>query len=518
VTDRATNRPGNGPQRPKRDPSEFLARFGNKNRTEINSAIRNHERAAIDEHLKERDKNAAARERTLSEAQTRSRARAATKDVRTGAFAPRGKSRSRNRMVLILATLATVLLVGVVIVPPLANGFFRSLAEANPDLMRIGLISDAVASVMDGRPDKPGGTDPSDVDFVIQPGESSSDITQDLVNRGIVTDRLAFTYVLVSENALDRLLSGTHILNRTMSPREVADALQGTPAVVGDQVPVALREGLRLEQIVAYLQTLPLTNFDAEQFYTLAVDPPASIKQKFPWLSVIPAGNSVEGFLGAGLFNVPANTDAEGMLDILLQRWQDSPAYGVMQQAQAQGKDFYQTLILGSIVEREAIHDSDKPLVAGVYQNRLNGLGGIRTLNSDPVLIYAKDTMNLRDLAVTQWPSYVFWTYDGIDAAASFEVTPDLDSFQVWQSRGLPDWPIDTPGVASLQAALNPDTSEGYLYFLGKNDGSGDLVFARTYEEHLHNIQIYLGGGSPEPSPASTVGVGVPNASSEAAP
>ena len=45
-----------------------------------------------------------------------------------------------------------------------------------------------------------------------------------------------------------------------------------------------------------------------------------------------------------------------------------STKYTVMQQAQSQGKDFYQTMILASIVEREAIHDSDKPLVAGVYQ------------------------------------------------------------------------------------------------------------------------------------------------------
>ena len=203
---------------------------------------------------------------------------------------------------------------------------------------------------------------------------------------------------------------------------------------------------------------------------------------------------------------MPTDADAQDVLDELLQGWQDSPAYGVMQQAQSEGKDFYQTVILASIVEREALHDSDKPLVAGVYQNRVDGLGGVRTLNSDPVLIYAKDTMNLRDLHITEWPNYVFWTYDGISSAADFEVSPDLDGFQVWHSRGLPPGPIASPGVVSLQAALNPDTQDGYLYFLGKNDGSGDLVFARTYEEHLHNIQLYL-GGSPEPSTAPTFGV-----------
>jgi UPF0755 protein len=263
-----------------------------------------------------------------------------------------------------------------------------------------------------------------------------------------------------------------------------------------------------MEQVIAYLQTLPFTNFDPEEFYTLASDPSNQLKQKFPWLSVIPAGHSVEGFLASGVYNIPIDADAETILETLLQGWQDSGAYPLLQQAQAQGKDFYQAVILGSIVEREAIHNSDKPLVAGVYQNRINGLAGVRTLNSDPVVIYANDTMNLRDLHITQWPDYVFWTYDDIGSMANFEPAPDLAGFQVWTSRGLPPWPIATPGVASLQAALNPDTSEGYLYFLGKNDGSGDLVFAKTYAEHLQNIQLYLGGS---PGPSSEPSFGVPS-------
>jgi hypothetical protein len=138
------------------------------------------------------------------------------------------------------------------------------------------------------------------------------------------------------------------------------------------------------------------------------------------------------------------------------------------------------------------------------------------------VLIYANDTMNLRDIHITQWPDYVFWTYEGIGAAADFEVSPDLAGYQVWHSRGLPPGPIASPGLASLEAALNPDTQDGYLYFLGKNDGSGDLVFARTYEEHLQNIQLYL-GGSPEPTTEPSFGVPAletlePEPSAEASP
>ena len=512
-----TGRPGNG-QRPvpRRDPSEIAAHVRNRDRSDIESHLRNQNRGAIDQHLKERDKNAAARERTLNEAQARSRARASG-EAPTPAFLARAHKRSRNRLAIIVASLIALALVATVIVPPFAGGLFRSLAEANPDLMRFGVVADAVASVMDGRPDKAAGTDPSLVQFNIDPGDSSAEITQNLVNRGLVTDRLAFTYVLVNDGGLGRLQAGSHMLSRTMSPREVAAALQGQPTTAGATVQAALREGLRLEQVVAYLQTLPLEKFDAEQFYELATDPSDELKQKFPWLDVIPAGHSVEGFLGSGVYNIASDADAEQVLEELLQGWQDSGAYQLMQQAQSENKDFYDVVTLASIVEREALHDSDKPKVAGVYQNRVDGLGGVHTLNSDPVLIYAKDTMNLRDTPITQWPEYVFWTYDGIGSAADFEVTPDLDGYQVWHSRGLPPGPIASPGLASLRAALDPDTQDGYLYFLGKNDGSGDLVFARTYEEHLQNIQTYL-GGSAEPSSAPSFGVPDSSAQPEATP
>lgn len=487
----------------RRDRSEIEARLRNHDRPEVKARLRNHDRS-VDAHLKNRDRTATARERAMSEAQARAKARASGADVRSVAYMPRATRRSnRRRLAIVLATLVSTLLILVVVVPPLATGVMRTLAEANPDLMRIGAVADAVGAVMSDRPDEPAGTDATPVEFVIEPGTSSVEITDNLVSRGLVTDRLAFTYVLVTEGGINELRSGTHVLDRTMSPRRVAAVLQGEP-VPGRAggVPVALRGGLRLEQIVAYLQTLPFENLDIERFYELALDPPADVRSKFEWMSVIPEGRSVEGFLGAGLFDVPADIDAQAMLETLLQRWQDSPQYEVLAAAQKQGRDFYEITILASIVEREAILDEDRALIAGVYQNRVDGIGEAtgRTLNSEPVLIYAKDTIMLRDQHISQWPSYVFWTLDGLGRAADFEVPSDLAGFQVWHSPGLPPWPIATPGLASLEGALNPDTDDGYLYFLAKGDGTNGHVFARTYEEHLRNIDIYLGGASPEPT------------------
>ena len=445
----------------------------------------------------------AARREALASAGQRARDRASTGyDVRGGGYRPRSASSGsgRRRWSIVLATLAVAVIIVWFAAPPLLGGLFRSMAEANPDLLRFGFVADAVTQVMDERPDTPAGTDPTPVEFIVNQGESSGEITSDLVTRELVTDRLAFSWVLATEGSFDNLRYGRHMLDRTMTPREVAGALSGEPLTGTTGVSVALRQGLRLEQVVAYLQTLTLPNLDIEQFYTLASDPPQGTRDKFAWMQVIPEGRSVEGFLGWGVFDVPPDVDAQGMLDTLLQRWQDSPAFGLINQAQTHGLDFYQTVILASITEREAILPEDKPLIAGVYQNRVDGLDGVKVLNAEPVLIYAKDTIALRDIHISEWPDYVFWTLDGLGSAADFIVPPDLEGFQVWHSKGLPPGPICSPSEESLQAAMAPNTSDGYLYFLAKGDGSNGHVFAKTYEEHLHNIETYIGGGSPEPS------------------
>jgi UPF0755 protein len=249
---------------------------------------------------------------------------------------------------------------------------------------------------------------------------------------------------------------------------------------------------------VAYLQTLPLADFDADQFYELATNPDTTLRQKFAWLSVVPDGRSLEGFLGSGVFDVDPSIDAAGMLDLLLIQWQESPSYDLIAQAQEQGKDFYASLILASIVEREAALDDEMPLIAGVYQNRLDGLLPTRLLNADPTIIYAKDTMLLRDQHISQWPDYYFWSLNDMNGPGSFEVAPDLSSFQTYHSRGLPDWPICSPSTAAIAAALNPNTADEYLYFVAKRDGSKTHAFAHTYAEHQANIRLYW--GTPEPS------------------
>lgn len=446
-----------------------------------------------------------ARRERLASAQQRAKERAATFEVRSGGFRPRAATSAKRRWWVVIASLAVVLLIAWFALPPLLGGLFRTLAEENPDLMRLGFVADAVGEVMKDRPDTPAGTDPAPVEFVINAGEGSREIVDALVDRELVTDRLAFTFVLAKDDALGKLKAGTHVLDRTMTPREVAAALQLPPGPVVRALTVAPRQGLRIEQVTALLLTVPELPFDPADFYELAVDPPAAIRAAYSMLAGLPVGYSLEGYLASGVFDLEPDSTAEDLLRMLLDARQAELAPLLAQAPPAALTDFYQVLTIASIVEAESRVEAERPVIAGVYLNRLDPTKwSTRLLNADPTVIYGNDTLQLRDLPLGQWDEYVFWGLPG-GPMGDVVLNSELYGFQTYHSRGIPPWPIRSPSLASIEAVLHPDTASGYLYFVSKNDGSGTHAFARTFEEHQHNIDLYLRTAAPDASPGTSV-------------
>jgi UPF0755 protein len=158
---------------------------------------------------------------------------------------------------------------------------------------------------------------------------------------------------------------------------------------------------------------------------------------------------------------------------------------------EARGRTFYEILVLASMVEREAVVDDERPLIAGVFENRLHKLKGIApVLASDPTVFYAVDTLALDEMDITQWKTYAFWNVPKTPLR-EIQLPPELLGYQTYTQAGLPPGPICTPTAASIVAALQPDTKAGYLYFLAKKDGTNTHAFAKTAKEHDQNRKKY---------------------------
>ena len=127
--------------------------------------------------------------------------------------------------------------------------------------------------------------------------------------------------------------------------------------------------------------------------------------------------------------------------------------------AAALGLGEREVVTLASIVEKEVRWDEERPLVAGVYWNRLQRQ---MLLQADPTVQYALGGPRARLL------------YRDIDSVADHP-------YNTYTQQGLPPGPIASPGAASLHAALRPADHE-YIFFVARNDGSHE--FTRTLREH----------------------------------
>lgn len=404
------------------------------------------------------------------------------------------RSRGGRPGVGALVVLAVLAAFVIFVVPPLFGTVARSMAEDNPDLLRLPFFADAVSEGMDERLDRPASSDATPVQVTIPIGTGSRQITDLLVARGVVTDRLAFSYLLITGGAGSDLKAGIFTLDQAMTPREVVAALQITPSPAPARITIALREGLRIEQVTAYLLTVDRLAFTPAEFYELATQPPAELLADYPMLATLPAGQSLEGYLGSGIFEIDPETTADELLRMLLDL--RAPELGPLIDAARPAvlTDFYEVLTLASIVESEATLAEERPLIAGVFLNRLDrAKWPTRLLNADPTILYGNDTVNLRALPLDEWDTYVFWAPPG-KPMADVRLDDDLFGYQSYRSRGLPPGPIRSPSIGSVVSVLSPDPSN-YLYFVAKSDGSNSHAFAETWEEHLANIEKYVHGG-----------------------
>lgn len=284
----------------------------------------------------------------------------------------------------------------------------------------------------------------------IAEGSGSSAIANQLKEAKVLRYPMVFRlYTKTQRNVVFQ--KGIHFVSDSMSYSDLLEVLSSAPDVTEASKKVVIPEGYELWQIVNLLVENGLG--DETVFYE-------EIEKgtfDFPFVAEISrTENRLEGYLYPDTYLFSPAESEHDIIARMLENFNEKvmPLY----EGSGTHKTLDEILIFASVIEREAANDQERPLVASVFQNRMDiGMKLESCATVQYILKERKPVLTNEDIAIDS-------------------------PYNTYRNPGLPIGPIASPGFSSIEAALYPADTE-YLYFLATADGSGNL-FSETFEEH----------------------------------
>lgn len=294
---------------------------------------------------------------------------------------------------------------------------------------------------------------PASETFVeVAPGTGASAIGAQMARKGIIRSRYGFDILQLTRGGT--LKAGEYRFDHPAPVGEVYNRL-----VQGDVYTRALSipEGFNIFDIAAAVEAAGFAKRDdflaAEHRHTELI------------ADLLPPGThpeSLEGYLFPDTYRFSRHSTPLQILIAMVHRFRQ---IGAQLGLERQGTE--RTVIMASLIEKEVGQDTERPVVAGVFVNRL---ARSMPLATDPTVIYAA-------LLENRWRGTIY--------------ASDLQSsspYNTYKHTGLPPGPICNPGIAALRAALHPATTE-YLYFV--SDAAGHTRFSVDLKQHTQQVQAY---------------------------
>jgi UPF0755 protein len=286
-------------------------------------------------------------------------------------------------------------------------------------------------------------------------GGGSLAIAKELADAGVIRDVNSFRLALWLSGKGRRLQAGEYRFDHAVTAREVADKIARGEIYVR---PITFPEGLTIKQMAALYES---KGFGPAQDFLNAAKNATLVS------AVDPEAKDLEGYLFPDTYNLKRRETAEQLVPKMVTAFMKALTPDLLEKADQRSLTVRQLVTLASIVEKETGSKAERPLVAAVYANRLR-IG--MPLQCDPTVIYALDRAG---------------RYTGNLTRENLQYDSPYNTYRY---PGLPPGPIASPGRASIDAAASPASVE-YLYFVSKNDGTH--AFAKTLDEHNHNVQKY---------------------------
>lgn len=313
------------------------------------------------------------------------------------------------------------------------------------------------------------------VRFHVDFGETGFGISERLQDLGLIRDASIFRLYMRLNGIEQSLEAGDFVLSPAMSAPEIAEALQSAQR---EDILVRIPEGRRAEEIARLLDDEGV--LDAAEFLAAVRTGDLSLLSlpEYELLVDKPPGVSFEGYLYPETYRFPVNASPSDVLRIMFDTLELRVGEEMRQQLAAGGLTFHQVLTLASIIEREAALADERPIIASTYRNRLGETCADEVfglLAADPTAQYAMGFDAEKD---SWWPT-----------VETVEEYLEINSpYNTYLYAGLPPGPIDSPSLASIQAALYP-ASTTYCYFVASSGGAH--VFSESGAQHQLNVETY---------------------------
>ncbi|MBQ4897823.1 endolytic transglycosylase MltG [Paenibacillus sp. Marseille-P2973] len=304
------------------------------------------------------------------------------------------------------------------------------------------------------------------VKFTIEPRTGTNGIAEILEDQGLIKNSFLFLSYLKWKSEGSRFQAGVYELNPGATYEEIIAKLNSGDVVKAEMIRFTIPEGFTVTQMADKLAEQGIAN--KEVFLDLA-------KQATGLSNALLADLSdsdqltfkLEGYLFPETYELKkgsTETDiVQRMFEETSKRLDEIPDF--REKLAQRGMSLNELMTVASLVEREVVADNERSLVAGVIYNRL--AEGMK-LEIDATVQYLlgkpKERLMNSDLRSVDSP------------------------YNTYLYEGLPPGPIAAPSLKSIEAALEPESSE-YLFYVTKKDGSGEHLFAKTYNEHLKNIK-----------------------------
>jgi UPF0755 protein len=285
--------------------------------------------------------------------------------------------------------------------------------------------------------------------FVIEKGMSLDNLTNVLYEEGIIGNKSFFKYSVALRGLAGNIPTGTFAIEGNISNAKLIRTIFDEGPI---RIKITLPEGLRSEKVLEKIENILET-----QNRGLLTD--SSFIEQFGI-----EATSLEGYLFPDTYYFFQDMMIEEVLTIMINQFWNNFNQTLIDRSNELELTIHEVVTLASIIEGEALFDSERRTISSVYHNRLRK--NIK-LQADPTIQYlfldGPKTLEIKHLTISSpYNTYIYY--------------------------GLPPGPINNPGIKSIEAALYPEDTD-YLYFVAKGDGYH--VFSTNQSDHLKAKREY---------------------------